>query len=113
MSIKQTIIVKTGKKYSFINMSDINWIESDNGYLKIHLDDSYYIVTMTLSNIKEKINSNNFIRINRSNIINISKVKEMVATEKTNDYKVILKDKTILKWGRRYRSNFPASLLIT
>ena len=107
-----TIIVKVGKKYSFLKKDDIKWIESDNGYLKIYIEDKYHILLMTLKDFEEKLNSENFIRISRSNIINVLMVKEMIDSDKSNDFKVIMNDNTTLKWGRRYRNNFPDLLLL-
>ena len=106
------IIVKIGRKYSFIRTDEIKWIESEKGYLKIYVGNEHYLVTMSLKGIKKKLDSENFIRINRSNIINVSMIKEMIGSDNSKDYKVILKDKTVLKWGRRYRTNFPDRLLV-
>ncbi len=108
----ETIIVKVGKKYSFIKMDEIVWIESDKGYLKIHINNNYFTLKMTLHAIMKKLNSKKFIRVNRSNIINVFKIKEMIDSQKSNDYTVILNDNTKLKWARFYRKNFPSLLLL-
>ncbi len=107
-----TMIVKTGKKYSFLKMDDINWIESDKGYLKIHVDNKYYVAAMSLQDINSKLDPNCFTRISRSMIINILKIKEMIDSEKSSDFTVILDDSTVLKWARQYRKNFPDLLLV-
>ena len=108
----ERIIVKVGKRYSFLNTDDISWVESDNGYLRIHIKDKYHVILMTLKEFQKKLNSENFIRISRSYIINILMIKEMIDSDKSNDYKVVLNDNTILKWSRRFRTNFPDLLLL-
>lgn len=105
------IIVKAGKKYSFLKKNEIKWIESDNGYLKVHIDDNYYVIAMSLHEMENKLNSENFVRISRSKIINILKIKEVVDSEDSNNYTVTLNDSTVLNWARRYRNNFPNLLL--
>ena len=112
LNYKETIIIKAGKKYSFIKTDKIKWIESDSGYLKIYVEDKYYVVAMTLQNIEKKLDPYNFKRISRSKIINVLKIKEMTDSEDSNEFTVILSDSTILKWARRYRSNFPKLLLL-
>ncbi len=107
-----TIIIKIGKKYSFIKINEIKWIESDSGYIKIHSDNKSYIVRMTLQDFESKLVSNNLIRISRSKMINMIKIKEVIDSEKSNDFTVVLNDNTALKWGRRYRGNFPALPII-
>ena len=103
----ETIIVKIGRKYSFVNTDEIRWIESDKGYLRIVVEDNYYIVRMTLKEIIKKLDSVKFTRISRSKIINIFKIKEVIDSENANEFIVVLNDSTVLKWGRRYRNNFP------
>ena len=107
-----TIIIKIGKRYSFIKVNDIKWIESDSGYIKIHSDTKNFIVRMTLQDFESKLVSENLIRISRSKIINMIKIKEVIDSEKSNDFTVVLNDNTSLKWGRRYRENFPTLPLI-
>lgn len=108
----ETIIVKIGRKYSFLNMNEIKWIESESGYLKIFVDGNYYLIRMTLKDVIKKLDPSKFIRISRSKIINILKIKEMMDSEKGNDYTVILNDNTSMKWAKQYRKNFPDFLLI-
>ena len=108
----ETIIVKIGKKYSFLRMDEIKWVESDNGYIKIHIDDKYYLVRMSLQNFKKKLDSKNMIQISRSKIINTLKIKEIIDSDSSHDFTVVLKDDTALKWGRHYRENFPTLPLI-
>ena len=67
------MILKMGKKYSFVKGSDINWIESNKGILKIHVDKKYYIVKISLQELKSKLSSDDFIQISRSKIITFTK----------------------------------------
>lgn len=106
------IIVKIGKKYSFVNMNEIKWIESDKGYLKIFVDDNYFLVKMSLKEIMTKLDSNDFIRISQSRIINALKIKEMTDSNRGNEFSVLLNDNTRFQWGRHYRKNFPGYLLL-
>lgn len=108
----EMIIFKDGRKYYFVKRNEIKWIESCNGILKIHVNDKYFISKMTLQNLKEKLSSDNFIQISRSKIINLQNIKELINIGTSNDFDVILDDSTVLKWGRRYKKNFPELLLI-
>lgn len=108
----EMLIIKIGKKYFFLNKNKIDWIESEGSYLKIHTENKYYIIRMSLIDIESKLNSDIFIRINRSTIININKVKELTDTKQSTEFVVVLNNETILKWKRRYRKNFPETLLV-
>lgn len=108
----ETIIFKMGRKYSFVKRNEINWIESSNGILKIYVDNKYFIAKTSLQGLKNKLPSETFIQISRSIIVNLQKVKELINSGKSNELVVVLNDSTTLKWGRRYRENFPELLLI-
>ncbi|MBV2164962.1 MAG: LytTR family DNA-binding domain-containing protein [Kaistella sp.] len=59
-----------------LNSSEILYIESMRDYVKIYTENREvpYIPLMTLKKIKTLLNANNFLQINRSQIINISKI---------------------------------------
>ena len=102
-----TLIIKTGKKYSFIEIDAIKWIESEQKYLKIYVKNNYYILKMNLKEILKYLDNEKFIRISHFRIININKIKEIIDSDKSDNFIVKLKDNSILNWTQKYRDNFP------
>jgi DNA-binding LytR/AlgR family response regulator len=61
-----------------IDFSDIVYIETLDDYLKIHLQDKKTVLTkMNLKNIMSKLNPQEFIRVHRSYIIPLSRVRSV------------------------------------
>ncbi|NJM80954.1 MAG: response regulator transcription factor [Flavobacterium sp.] len=72
---EQFLFVKSGIKNHFISKNDILYFESDKDYVKIVLIDNSKIITKKkISDFELELESNSFLRIHRSFIINTSKV---------------------------------------
>lgn len=68
------IYVKSDRRFFRVNLKDVLFIESLKDYAIIHLDEQKVITRMTIKNIHELLPQNVFLRINRSFIINRSKI---------------------------------------
>ena len=72
----KSLVIKSDYKQQIINTSEIVYIEGIGDYIKIHLETVISVQTlMTLKNIEEELPKNQFIRVHRSFIVNIQKVK--------------------------------------
>ena len=92
----ESIFVKNDKILHQIKLEDIQYLESDTGYVKIHLGNTKSILTnSTLQELEEKL-SDDFIRIHKSYIIPISKVEKIEGNRITIDSR-------ILPIGRHYK----------
>lgn len=72
---KKFFMVKADKKLIKIALEDILFVEGMKDYIKIHLPDQYVITHMTMTKIESLLPSAQFIRINRSFIIQIAAIK--------------------------------------
>ena len=73
----EKFLVKVGRNYHFFDKREIDWIQSDGNYLKIFIGNNSYLLRMTLKTVEEKLNTNFFMRINRSTIINVNRIKKI------------------------------------
>ena len=84
--------VKSGDKIFLINVEDIVYFEAKDKYTFLHTVDQQHIIDLTLTDLEQKLDKSNFIRIHRSNIVNIKYIRELVKWF-GGKYKVKLKDK--------------------
>lgn len=92
--------VKADHKAIRLNISDIVYIEGMSEYLKIHLTGSRPIVVlMAMKKMEEKLPSS-FMRIHRSYLVNLNRIKEVMKT------RVVLEDGTNLPVGDLYKDAF-------
>lgn len=78
-SKEESIFVRSEYQMVKINLEEIEYIESVEDYLKIHLSSGKYVMTlMTLKSILEKLPATQFQRIHRSYVVALPKVKSIV-----------------------------------
>ena len=63
-----------------VKIEDVMYIEAERNYCRIFTDSKEYLVVMTLKDMDNKLPSKHFLRVHRSYIVNISRVKEVATT---------------------------------
>ena len=96
-----TIFVKTDYKVVKVSISDIRYIEGMSEYLKIFIEgEPKPIVTLlSMKKMEEKL-PENFMRIHRSYIVNLTKIQEV------NKNRIIMDAETFLPIGDMYKEAF-------
>ncbi len=94
--------VKEKGRDILIKIFDICYIEAEGNYLKVHTSQKAYLIRHTLQSIEEQLDSDHFLRIHRSQLVNINFVKE-VRYEGNNQYAFHMKDGRCLLSSRSFR----------
>jgi two-component system, LytTR family, response regulator len=94
-------IPKNGRM-SFVATKDIDWIEAEGNYVRLHVGNRDYEFRETLAALEEKLNPSEFLRIHRSTIVNIQRIKEIQAWFHGH-HRVLLEDGTELRMSRYQR----------
>ena len=71
------IAVKTDEKVLFVAVSDIDSIESAGNYIIVHVGKEEHVLRDTLTNLEEKLPAGKFLRVSRSAIVNLERVREL------------------------------------
>ncbi len=98
----ERIAVKLDGRVIFLRPGDIDWIEAQDNYVKLHVGRDAHLVRDTLANFETRLDHRRFIRIARSTIVNIDRVREMQPMFH-GEYVVILNDGAKLTMSRGYR----------
>jgi len=96
------LVVKSGNVVRFLSVGDIDWIEAANVYVNLHVAHHEYLYRIALSHLASKLDPARFVRIHRSTIVNIERIKELEPISQ-GEYEVILTDGTRLHLSRTYR----------
>jgi two-component system LytT family response regulator len=97
------LIVKTSTKVFFLNTEEIDWIKAEGKYARLYAGQESYLWRGAMSELEANLDSERFIRIHRSTIVNIERVKELHPLFH-GEYEVLLRDGTRLTLSRRYRA---------
>jgi two-component system, LytTR family, response regulator len=103
------LLIKTSKRIFFVEMKEIDWIEAAGDYVWVHTRGEKYIIRETMNDMEHNLDPSSFIRIHRSTIVNIERIKEFQPHFR-GDYLVILHNGTKLTLGRTYREKVLTSI---
>ncbi len=61
----------------FVKTKEIDWIEADGNYVRLHVGARMHEVRETLSALEQRLDPRDFLRIHRSTIVNVQRIKEI------------------------------------
>ena len=93
------IYLRVDRKMIKVLLNDVLYIESDKDYVKVYTDKGFVITRQTIASIEAMLSDSQFIRVHRSYIVSLNKLKSFTAET------VEIGDKE-LPIGKLYRNNF-------
>lgn len=94
------VLVQHNKKLITISVDTIQWIEAYGDYSKLHVDQQTYLSSFGITDLEKKLDSQQFLRVHRSSIINLDKVKELNKYGKSYDVTMLNND--VVRVSRGY-----------
>jgi len=101
----ERLVVKSIGRVFFLKVDEIDWIEAAGNYVKLHVGRDGHLIRETMNGIETKLDPDKFLRIHRSTVVNIDRIKELHPLF-SGDYAVILRNGTELALSRNYRERF-------
>jgi two-component system LytT family response regulator len=98
------LLVKTEGRVFFLDVDDIHFIEAQGNYVRVHNSAKSYMIRETISGLESQLDPKAFLRIHRSAIVKIDKIKELQPWFH-GEYHVVLESGKQLTLSRNYRAN--------
>lgn len=86
----EQLAVRKGTANIFLSAEEIDWIEAEDYYARLHVGETSHLVRMSLTKLEKRLDPAKFIRIHRSTIINLDRLEGMERLE-GGDHQVLLK----------------------
>jgi two-component system LytT family response regulator len=96
------LMVKSAGRILFLRAEEIDWIQADRDYVRIHNGARKHHLRGTISGMEQQLQDERFVRIHRSTIVNVDRIREMQPLS-YGEYAVILHDGTRLTLSRSFR----------
>ncbi|MBC7910572.1 MAG: response regulator transcription factor [Pyrinomonadaceae bacterium] len=96
------LVVRSVGRVFFLKTDEVDWIEAAGNYVRLHVGREGHLLRETMSRLEAKLNPDKFLRIHRSTLVNIDRIKELQPLF-SGDYTVILRDGKQLTLSRSYR----------
>src|SRR5262249_7434503 len=95
-------VIKTASRVVIAKSSDIAWIESAANYALLHVGAKTHLLRETMHSREEQLSPEQFLRVSRTAIVNIDRIKELQPMMK-GDYIVMLNNGKQLTMTRGIR----------
>lgn len=99
-------VKKSDGRVVLVKIKDIDWVEAAHNYVELHVGKDSHLVRETLNTIEARLAPENFVRISRSVIVNVERIKELQPLF-YGEYVITLHNGARLTLSRRYRDKLP------
>jgi two-component system LytT family response regulator len=103
------VAVRVDGVLKVIRTSDIDWLETDGNYIRLHVGGTSHLLRSTAAAIEPQLDPRAFIRIHRRYIVNVDRIVE-VQPWFAGDAILILRNGAKLRVSRTYRERLHARL---
>jgi two-component system LytT family response regulator len=98
----QRILVRSDGRIRLVSVSEVDWIEAADNYVRLHSGTERHLVRETMAAMENRLDPSRFARIHRSTIVNLARIRELQPTF-NGEYVVILQSGAKLTLSRGYR----------
>lgn len=105
----ERLAIKKSGHVSFLPIEKVDWLEADDYYVQVHTGGQSHLVRYSLRELEAQLDPRQFLRIHRSTIVNVERVKELQPLFH-GEFRVVLHDGTCLKLSRSFRERLDALL---
>src|SRR5688572_20783542 len=71
------LLIRESGTVSFIPLEEVDWIEAADYYARVHAGKKTQLVRYTMNDLEKQLDPQQFVRVHRSAIVNVSRVKEI------------------------------------
>jgi two-component system LytT family response regulator len=98
------VVLRTRNRILWLPVEQIDWIEGAGNYARVHVGHESHLMREKMSTIEERLDPAVFVRVHRSAIVNLDRVKEVFPVSR-GEYVLLLKDGTTkVPLSRGYRA---------
>jgi len=99
----ERLIIKSRGRVIVVLVDEIDWVEASANYVRLHLSGKEaHLFRQPISKLVEQLDSARFVRIHRSYIVNVSRIRELQPCN-SGEFIVLLRSGKELPCSRSYR----------
>ncbi len=101
--------IRSSKHVGFVDVHEIDWIEASDNYVVLHTSSGPNLLRESISRLERRLDPQKFIRIHRSTIVNLMRIRE-IKSRGFGDRIVVLQDGTEVRVSRIHKKRLDESL---
>ena len=98
----ERLVIKMNGHVFFVKTEDIDWLEAEGNYVRLHAGRESYLLRDTISALESQLDPRKFVRVHRSAIVNLDRIQELQPWFH-GEYRIILREGVQLTLSRSYR----------
>lgn len=99
----EKILVQVNQRLVTVVLADVFWIEAEGDYSKFITKNGNFLSNYGISQLENKLNPSDFIRVHRSAMINFNFIKEV--QKQLSSFDVIMQNNDVVRVSRGYMDN--------
>ena len=103
------LLIKSAGRVFFLKTDEIDYVRAEDYYVKLHVGRKGHLLRETMNAMEAKLDPARFLRIHRSTIVNIERIREL-QQHFNGEYIVVLHDGTQMKLSRSRREQLQTLL---
>jgi two-component system LytT family response regulator len=103
------LLIKSAGRVFFLKTDEIDYVQAEDYYVKLHVGRKGHLLRETMNEMESKLDPAKFLRIHRSTIVNIERIREL-QQHFNGEYIVVLHDGTEHKLSRSRREQLQTLL---
>ncbi|HSY81317.1 MAG TPA: LytTR family DNA-binding domain-containing protein [Gemmatimonadaceae bacterium] len=106
------LVVGTSTGSLVVDARDIDWVEADDYYSRIHTGGARHLIRESLASLWRRLDGSQFVRVHRGALVRLDRIREILVTPKGRTL-AVLRDGTRIPVSRRRRAAVQAALRST
>ena len=99
--------MERGGRVVVVHADTIDWVEAAGDYVQLHAGRDAHLLRETMARMEERLDGERFVRIHRSSIVNVERIRELRPLA-NREYTVVLESGVEVRLSRSYRERFAA-----
>ncbi|HEX6370826.1 MAG TPA: response regulator [Longimicrobium sp.] len=99
----ERFVIRTGTRIYFVPVGEVDWIQAEGNYVRLHTGARTHLLRASITSIADRLDPRVFLRIHRSTILNLGRLREVHPFAK-GTFVVVLQDGTRLTSSITYRA---------
>ena len=95
------LVRKLGRDF-LVRVSEIDWVEASGNYVNLYVGERAYPLRETMNGIEERLAPHGFVRVHRSAIVNLDRVRALLPGDSGDGAVELVSDRKV-PVSRRYR----------
>ena len=97
--VASCLFVKRGDRVLVVQPRDVDWVEAESDYVRLHVGAETHQMRSTLTEMERRLRPDGFVRIHRSRLVNLDRIKELRALSRGESV-------VLLKSGARLEASY-------